>query len=107
MDAIDVSEWWAVLTNGEWFVGRRDGDTLTHLQKALIQSGIEQTERGARPATQFITMPWLVESLVIPKGALWIAIDALENRVGAAKMIASSEKLKLEARAQKVGIHLA
>jgi hypothetical protein len=107
MNAIDTSEWWLVLTNGEWFAGRKKEDVLLNLQKVQITLGVKPVEGQARPFVQFLTAPWLIDSLSVPKGAVWIAVDALDNRVAAANMLAATEKLKIENRARKAGIHLA
>jgi hypothetical protein len=113
---IDLSEWWAVLTNGEWFVGRRHVDAqadgsrkkkLTSVQKMSIQLTVEPTPKGPRPNLLALTYPWFgVDTLEIPEGALWIAVQAIHGPPWM-QLIGSTEKLKLEVRAQRSGLHLA
>jgi hypothetical protein len=109
MDEIRLSEWWAVLTNGEWFVGRRPTGTarkLESLQKLVFQFGMMETPKGLRPHVVALTYPWFTETLEIPEGALWTAVQALHGPPWA-NLIGSTEKLKLEERAKRSGLHLA
>jgi len=87
-DPINVSEWWAVLTNGEWFCGKRPGDKrlLTHLLK--------------------LQLPFTPE-LNIPEGAIWLNVTAIHQPEQWDLLIENANKLKIEARAQRAGIHLA
>jgi hypothetical protein len=109
---IDLSEWWAVLTNGEWFVGQHgqasnDKRKLTHIQKMSIQLTVEPTPKGPRPNLLALTYPWFgVDTLEIPEGALWIAVQAIHGPPWM-QLIGSTEKLKLEVRANRSGLHLA
>ena len=111
LTGIDLSEWWVVLTNGEWFCGKRAeaprARTLISLQKVSLPMGIEETPKGARPVISVLTYPWLVESLEVPEGSVWIAVTAMNNHERWAPIIASTEALKLEKRANRAGLHLA
>jgi hypothetical protein len=107
-DGIDLNEWSACLTNGEWFCGKRNGDTLASLQKLTLPMGLEANEKGQqRPTISVLTYPWITDSIEVPKGALWIACTAFENHAAWAAVITSTERLKLEKRAKRVGLHLA
>lgn len=112
MDKIDLNEWWTVLTNGEWWVGTRAADNarkLEHLQKLSFQFGMIETPQGIRPKMIALTFPWFGhETLIIPEGALWDAVSAYRGpEVDWAAVLGSTEKLKLEQRAQRSGLHLA
>jgi hypothetical protein len=107
--AIDLTCWWAVLTNGEWFVGMRESEekTLKNLQKLTIQFGIIPNEKGqGRPHTAVLTYPWFRDALDIPEGALWMRIHEFNNPKDWAGTIELTEKLKLEQRAARAGLHL-
>jgi hypothetical protein len=121
-DKIDLSEWWTVLTNGEWWAGKRgntskaddsgrvtDGRKLECLQKLSFQFGMIETPGGIRPKMVALTYPWLgMETMIIPDGALWTAVSAYRSpEIDWAAVIGSTEKLKLEQRAQRSGLHLA
>lgn len=98
MSNTDPSEWWTVLTNGEWFIGKRIGRTLRSLHKLIMPT-------PEKP--QCLIFPWLgVDSLEIPEGALWIACQAIPN-IPWAKLLRGSEDLKLRLRAKSAGLHLA
>lgn len=113
---MDLSEWWACCSNGEWFCGKRGGASntrskLTSLQKLVFQFGILETPRGPRPHVVVLTYPWLTDSLDIPEGALWIAVQAMSHSpdgdpVPWETIIGSTEKLKVERNAKKAGLHL-
>jgi hypothetical protein len=111
MDKINLNEWWAVLTNGEWWAGKRSesGRRLESLQKLSFQFGMIETPGGIRPKMVALTYPWLgKEFLDIPEGALWEAISEYSSpEIDWAAVIGSTEKLKLEQRAQRSGLHLA
>jgi len=109
MEAIDLNEWWTVLTNGEWWAGTRDGRKLDRLQKLSFQFGMIETPGGIRPKMVALTYPWFgIPFMIIPEGALWIAVSAYQSpEVDWAAVIGSTEKLKLEQRAQRSGLHLA
>lgn len=113
MDKIDLNEWWTVLTNGEWWAGTRAGGAeqrkLEHLQKLSFQFGMIETPGGIRPKVIALTYPWMgMDTMVIPEGALWNAISAYRTpEIDWAAVIGSTEKLKLEQRAQRSGLHLA
>jgi hypothetical protein len=108
-DDIDLSEWWAVLAQGEWFVGTRERDhVLASLHKLHMPFSIQPTKGGgAAPRTDVLVYPWFVDSLVMPEGALWISLDAMPEAAPWAKIIGASEGLKLQQRAKRVGLHLA
>lgn len=113
--SIDLKEWWLVLSNGEWFCGKKHSQEprkLVSLQKASLNMIVEEDGKGqSRPRMLFLTYPWLFDTLVIPEGGIWsalsevnpesIPVQVLKNVVG------STEKLKLERRAQRSGLHLA
>jgi hypothetical protein len=109
---IDITRWWAVLTNGEWFVGTRpDGGEeslhLRDLQKAAIQFGVTQNEKGLpRLHIAVMTYPWLRSDLHVPAGALWLRVSEFSNAKDWPKIIETTEQLKLEQRAKGIGLHL-
>jgi hypothetical protein len=110
MDKINLNEWWTVLTNGEWWAGTRGPDRkLENLQKLSFQFGMIETPGGIRPKIVALTYPWMgMDNMVIPEGALWNAISAYRTpEIDWASVIGSTEKLKLEQRAQRSGLHLA
>jgi hypothetical protein len=108
MSNFDLSEWWAVLVQGEWFCGKREpGGKLTSLNKLNMPFSVQPVGGGVAPRTDVLVYPWLLDSLVIPEGALWISLDAMSSAAPWAKIIMASESLKLEQRAQRSGIHLA
>ncbi len=109
-EPINVSEWWAVLTNGEWFCGKRPGDKrlLTHLLKLQLPFTPEPNEKGLlRPKTSVMLYPWIVDELNIPEGAIWLSVAAIHQPEQWCLLIENANKLKIEARAQRAGIHLA
>jgi hypothetical protein len=112
---IDLTEWWAVSTGGEcWWAGKnanraRGGDSrqLENLQKLVFQHGMIETPQGLRPHIVTLTFPWFgIETLAIPEGCLWTSCSAYKG-VPWAEILGSTEKLKLEQRAQRSGLHLA
>jgi hypothetical protein len=108
MSEFDLSEWWAVLVQGEWFCGKRAGNKLSSLNKINMPFSVQPVGGGIAPRTDVLVYPWFLDSLVIPEGAaLWISLDAMPNAAPWAKIIMASESLKLEQRAQRSGIHLA
>ena len=71
--SIEAGEWWAVLTNGEWFCGKSQGGSsdgsgrLLSLQKLTIAMGIKENDEGkTRPVISFLTYPWLMDVMNIP-----------------------------------------
>ena len=117
-DRIDLNEWWTVLTNGEWWCGRRgtpnissptENRKLENLQKLSFQFGMIETPGGIRPKMVALTYPWMgMDTMIIPEGALWNAVSAYHSpEIDWAAVIGSTEKLKLEQRAQRSGLHLA
>jgi len=110
--AFDLSEWWVVVTNGERFVGkRRQKDNgryrLESIQKVEWPFGIVPDERGnSRPHVGVLTYPWFIDSLEIPDGALWISIEAMHNSDAWRSCIESTERVVLEQRVQRSGLHL-
>lgn len=127
MSDIDLSEWWACCAGGDWFCGKRasgaavsvaapDGRKLPSrklesLQKLVFQFGILETPRGPRPHVVVLTYPWLTDSLDIPEGALWIAVQAMTHSpdgepIPWGQIIGTTEQLKVERNAKKAGLHL-
>ena len=116
MEELDLNEWFTVLTNGEWWCGRRkvaqtngssEGRKLESLQKLVFQFGMLETPQGIRPHVVALTYPWFgMETMVIPEGALWNTVLSYKD-VPWAQILGSTEKLKLEQRAQRSGLHLA
>ena len=97
-DDIDLSEWWAVLVQGEWFCGTRgQGHALESLHKLHMPFSIQPTKGGGvAPRTDVLVYPWFVDSLVMPEGALWISLDAMPEAAPWVKLISASEALKLQ-----------
>jgi hypothetical protein len=107
MEDFDINQWWLVYTNGERFVGKRNGDKLEHVQSCIVQTGVVQDARGnARPRTAVLTFPYFTDTIVIPAGALWISLAATHNKVEWVPVIVSTERLKTEQRAERAGIAL-
>jgi hypothetical protein len=113
MDAseIDLNEWWAVCTNGEWFCGKHpvlDSRVLESLQKISMPFSVQPTKSGGvAPRTDVLVYPWFTDRLAVPEGALWISLQALKHAAPWEKLIAASEHLKMQQRAQRSGLHLA
>jgi hypothetical protein len=109
--SVDLGEWWIVLTNGEWFCGKRASspraNTLLSLQKLVLPMSFQETPKGARPVLGVLTYPWFVDSLEVPEGSVWIAVNATSDYERWAPIIANTEALKLEKRASRTGLHLA
>jgi hypothetical protein len=110
---IDLSAWTTVCTNGEWFCGRRSPTNrkLESLQKLVFQFGILETPKGPRPHVVVLTYPWLTDSIEIPEGALWVAVQAMPyspdgEPVPWGQIIGTTEQLKLERNAKRAGLHL-
>jgi hypothetical protein len=107
MQEIKLSEWCVVCTNGEWFCGKRDPEKarrLVSLQKVLFQFGVEPSSKGPRPKTIVLTYPYHgIEQLDIPEGALWLAATQYQD-VPWEELIYTTEKLKVEQRAQRAGL---
>jgi len=106
---IDLNRWELVLTNGQYFVGRVVGaDRLDPVQKAEVTLALRKDEHGlVRPDLSIITYPWIVESIRIPEGSLRLAVTALLDHKKWGALIAQSEKLRVEQRAERAGIVLA
>jgi len=108
---IDLSEWWAVLTNGEWFVGVRQetpgAKRLARVQKLQLPISVVENEQGlSRPVVLAMTLPWLnVETLIIPDGALWVAVQSMQGPPWE-KIISSTEELKRRTRLLNAGFVL-
>jgi hypothetical protein len=110
MNDFDLNEWWAVLTNGEWFLGKRPASrSLKSLHKLNLPFSVQPTAGGGvAPRTDVLVYPWLgLDSLEIPEGALWISVTAFHCDAPWETLIASSEALKLKQRAKRSGLHLA
>jgi hypothetical protein len=106
--AIDLNDWWMVLWGGEWFVGRRADHKLSSLQKLQMPFSLIEGPGGLpRPHLAFMTYPWVLETLVMPADALWISLTGVKNPDQTRMAIYTTEKLKLEERANRSGIHLA
>lgn len=106
---IDLNEWWVVLSNGEWWCGKKDGKKLVSLNKVNMPFSVQPTQNGGvAPRTDVLVYPWFTDSLVIPEGAIWSSIPALIYCDAPwAKLISASENLKLAVRAKRSGLHLA
>jgi len=111
---VDLQEWWMVLWGGEWFVGKRsqgpEGPTrkLTSLQKLQMPFTIVEGPGGLpRPHMGFVTYPWVLDVLVMPDDALWVNLSAVKNPDQTRMAIFTTEKLKLEERANNLGLHVA
>jgi len=102
-----------VLTNGEWWCGTRKSvadRALEHLQKLSFQFAMIETPQGIRPKMIALTFPWMgKETMIVPEGAVWDRISEYRStpEIDWASVIGSTEKLKLEHRAQRSGLHLA
>lgn len=111
-EALDPKDWWIVIEQGLFFVGKRStrkqGGVLESLHRLEMPMAPTPTPdgRGMMPVIIKAVYPWLVDELTLPNG-IWIAVQATNDVRGLMQAIENSEKLKLVQRAQRSNIHLA
>jgi hypothetical protein len=106
----ELKEYFAVLTNGQWLLGRRseDGRKLTDVLGMILAPLPRKDGTGLAMTVAAHSLLGL-EELDVPAGALWIPLDdfrAVRHSSWAA-IIEKAEQAKARERAEQLGLHVA